>query len=442
MNAPKSNALILILLSIPLILGAGGNGDSMSSLLLALVVLLPSAKLAGMAAERLGQPAVLGELLAGMLLGNLGLVGFYGLDYLNTDAALEILASLGVILLLFEVGLDSSLADLMKVGLSSLLVAVVGVALPFGLGWLVGALMLPEHTFYVHAFIGATLCATSVGITARVLKDIRKIGSPEAKIILGAAVIDDILGLVVLAIITGIIQGAGGGLELSLGSVLWLVAKVVIFLAGSLLVGVLLVPRFFHQAAKARMKGMLFSLSLAFCFLLSYLATLIDLASIVGAFAAGLILERVPFEDYLREGELSPEAMLHPLSAFLVPLFFMQMGVKIDLGSLFSPEVLGLALALTVVAILGKQACGLGAVERGLNRLSIGIGMVPRGEVGLIFAGVGLTLSVGGERIIDEAVFAAILTMVMITTVMTPPLLQWSFSRPVTKQTARLDRQP
>ena len=174
---------------------------------------------------------------------------------------------------------------------------------------------------------------------------------------------------------------------------------------------------------------MLFSLSLAFCFLLSYLATLIDLASIVGAFAAGLILERVPFEDYLREGELSPEAMLHPLSAFLVPLFFMQMGLKIDLSSLFSPEVLGLALALTVVAILGKQACGLGAVERGLDRLSIGIGMVPRGEVGLIFAGVGLTLSVGGERIIDEAVFAAILTMVMVTTVITPPLLQWSFFR-------------
>ncbi len=406
----------------------------MSSLLLALVVLLPSAKLAGMAAERLGQPAVLGELLAGMLLGNLGLVGFYGLDYLKTDAALEILASLGVILLLFEVGLDSSLADLMRVGPSSLSVAVVGVALPFGFGWLVGALMLPEHSFYVHAFIGATLCATSVGITARVLRDIHKIGSREAKIILGAAVIDDILGLVVLAIITGMIQGAGSGLELSAGAIVWLVAKVAVFLAGSLLLGVLLVPRFFRQAAKAKMKGMLFSLSLAFCFLLSYLATLIDLASIVGAFAAGLILERVPFEEYLHEGELSPEAMLHPLSAFLVPLFFMQMGLKIDLNSLFRPDVLGLALALTIAAIIGKQACGFGALERGLSRLSIGIGMVPRGEVGLIFAGVGLTLSIGGERVIDEAVFAAILTMVMITTVMTPPLLQWSFSRSVQKE--------
>ena len=436
MNRSKSKALSLIPLSIPLvpfILGVGGNGDATSSLLLALVVLLPSAKLGGMAAERLGQPAVLGELLAGMLLGNLALVGFDGLDYLKTDAAVEVLAGLGVILLLFEVGLDSSLADLMKVGLSSLLVAVIGVVLPFGLGWLVSALILSDHSFYVHAFIGATLCATSVGITARVLQDIHKIRSPEAKIILGAAVIDDILGLVVLAIITGMITGASSGLDLSVGSIVWLIAKVAIFLAGSLLLGVFFVPRFFRQAAKAKIKGMLFSLSLAFCFLLSYLATLIDLASIVGAFAAGLILERVPFEEYRHEDELSPEAMLHPLSAFFVPLFFMQMGLKIDLTSLFRADVLGLALALTAVAILGKQACGLGALERSLNRLSIGIGMIPRGEVGLIFAGVGLTLSVGGERIIDEAIFAAILVMVMVTTLITPPLLQWGFKRSINK---------
>lgn len=430
MSKTRAEIQRIALLFIPLILlGAQGHEGTMASLLLALIILLPSAKLAGSAAERIGQPAVLGELIAGMILGNLGLFGLHGLEYLKTDAAVEILASLGVILLLFEVGLDSSLADLMKVGLSSLLVAVIGVALPFGLGWAVSALMLPDHSFYVHAFIGATLCATSVGITARVLQDIHKIRSPEAKIILGAAVIDDILGLVVLAIITGMITGASSGLDLSVGSIVWLMAKVAIFLAGSLLLGVFFVPRFFRQAAKAKMKGMLFSLSLAFCFLLSYLATLIDLASIVGAFAAGLILERVPFEEYLHEDELSPEAMLHPLSSFFVPLFFMQMGLKIDLASLFRPDVIGLALALTAVAILGKQACGLGVLERNLNRLSIGFGMIPRGEVGLIFAGVGLTLSVGGERIIDEAVFAAILVMIMVTTLITPPLLQWSFSR-------------
>lgn len=408
---------------------AEGHGGGMDSLFLALVVLLPSAKLAGFAVERLGLPAVLGELLAGVVLGNLGLLGFYGLDYLKTDPALEILASLGVILLLFEVGLDSSLTDLMKVGLSALLVAAIGVALPFGLGWLISQLLLPDRSFYVHAFVGATLTATSVGITARVLKDIHRIRSQEAKIILGAAVIDDILGLVVLAIVSSMILGANTGTPVSSASFVWLVAKVIVFLLGGLILGVFFVPRLFRQAARMRTRGLLFSLSLAFCFFLSYLATLIDLAAVVGAFAAGLILERVPFQDYLQEEEHSLEDMLHPLSAFLVPLFFVQMGLKIDLAVLFRLDVLALALALTVVAIIGKQACGLGALEKGLNRLAIGIGMIPRGEVGLIFAGVGLTLSVGGEPVVDGDVFAAILVMVMMTTLMTPLLLQWSFSR-------------
>jgi Kef-type K+ transport system membrane component KefB len=415
------------LLALPFLVGAQGHGDSMSSLLLALVVLLPCAKLGVLAAERLGQPAVMGELIAGMLLGNIGLVGLHSLHYLKTDPALEMLANLGVILLLFEVGLDSSLADLLKVGLSSLLVAVIGVILPFGLGWFTSALLLSDHSIYVHAFIGATLCATSVGITARVLQDIHKIRTREARIILGAAVIDDVLGLIVLAIITGLITAASSGSVLSLGSIVWLIAKVIIFLIGSLAIGIFLIPRLFRQMAKAKMKGLLFSLCLAFCFLLSYLATLIDLASIVGAFAAGLILEGIPLEEYLHEDEPSPEDMLHPLSAFLVPLFFLHMGIKMDLNTLVRLDVMGLALALTIAAIVGKQACGIGALERGLNRLSIGIGMIPRGEVGLIFAGVGLTLFVGGERIIDEATFAAILVMVVVTTLITPPLLQWSF---------------
>lgn len=225
------------------------------------------------------------------------------------------------------------------------------------------------------------------------------------------------------------IIGLSSGTALSLESIVWLIAKVIIFLAGSLATGIFLIPRLFRQIAKAKMKGMFFSFCLAFCFLLSYLATLIGLASIVGAFAAGLILEGIPFEQYLHEDEPSPEAMLHPLSAFLVPLFFLQMGIKMDLNSLIRLDVLGLALALTAAAIVGKQACGMGALEKGLNRLCIGIGMIPRGEVGLIFAGVGLTLSVGGERIIDEGTFAAVLVMVVVTTLITPPLLQWAFKR-------------
>jgi len=427
-TAAKVLPLLLSLLTVPL-LGAQGHGNSITSLLLALVILLPAAKLAAFAVERMGQPGVMGELIAGMLLGNLSLIGFDGLDYLKADAGLEILASLGVILLLFEVGLDSSLADLMKVGLSSLFVATVGVALPFGMGWMVSVLLLPDHSFYVHTFIGATLCATSVGITARVLQDIQKSRTLEARIILGAAVIDDIFGLLILAIVSGMILGAATGAPLSTASILWLTAKVVLFLAGSLALGIFFIPHLFRQAAKTRMKGMLFSLSLAFCFLLSYLATLIDMAAIVGAFAAGLVLEGIPFEEYLHEEERSLEDLLHPVSAFLVPLFFIQMGLKIDLTALLRTDVLGLALAITAVAILGKLACGLVTLEKDLRRLSIGIGMIPRGEVGLIFAGVGLTLFVGEERIVDESTFAAILVMVIVTTLITPPLLQWSFAR-------------
>jgi Kef-type K+ transport system membrane component KefB len=410
-------------------LGAGDSEESIKPLLLALVILLPAAKVSGWVLEKFGQPAVLGELLAGMLLGNLSLVGFTGLDYLKSDAGLEILARLGVILLLFEVGLDSSLADLLKVGLSSLLVAIVGVILPFGLGWLVSSLLLSEQSPYVHAFIGATLCATSVGITARVLQESDRLKSREAKIILGAAVIDDVLGLVVLAVISGIIMGGGTGTSAGAGSVIWLVVKVSIFLAGSPALGIFFVPRIVRQVAKAKSKGMLFTFALAFCFLLSYLSTVMGLAAIVGAFAAGLILEAVPFQELLQEDEHSPEEMLHPISTFLVPLFFLYMGIQIELASLFRFEVIGLALALTIVAIIGKQVCGLGAVEKGLNRLAIGLGMVPRGEVGLIFAGVGLKLNIGGRPILNENVFAAILVMVIITTLLTPPLLQWSFSR-------------
>src|ERR1051325_8529466 len=209
--------LPLALAAAPLLLGAAGEENA--GVLLALAVLLPAAKLAGWLAERARQPAVLGELLAGIVIGNLTLFGYDGLEYLKKDAALETLATLGVILLLFEVGLESSLADLIKVGVSSLLVAIVGVALPFVLGWAVSAWLMPEHSYYVHAFLGGGLCATSVGITARVLRDMGRLKTREASIILGAAVIDDVLGLVILAVVTGLIAAAGAGAPFTAGSV-------------------------------------------------------------------------------------------------------------------------------------------------------------------------------------------------------------------------------
>ena len=209
----------------------------------------------------------------------------------------------------------------------------------------------------------------------------------------------------------------------------WTLGKATIFLAGSLALGVYLSPKLFSLASRLRSRGVLLAMGLAFCFLLSWLANAIGLAPIVGAFAAGLILEDLHYRDFVDRGEHSLEELIHPISSFLVPVFFVLMGMRTDLLSFAQPGVLGLAAALTVAAIVGKQACSLGVIGKGVDRLSIGIGMIPRGEVGLIFANVGLALVVGGERVVDEATFAAAVVMVIVTTMVTPPALRWSLRR-------------
>jgi Kef-type K+ transport system membrane component KefB len=371
---------------------------------------------------------VLGELCAGILLGNLGFLGFAGFEGIASDPYVDILARIGVIVLLFEVGLESTIRDIIGTGVSSLLVAVLGVAAPFGMGWLVGAWLLPESSPYAHAFLGATLCATSVGITARVLQDIGKSRAKEARIILGAAVIDDVLGLIILASVSGVILAAEGGKTPGLWPQAMIVLKAGGFLAGSLLLGALLTPKIFSTAAKLRGPGVLVGVSLAFCFLLAFLAGRSGLAPIVGAFAAGLILEPVHFQAFGERNIRHLEETLKPLSGFMAPVFFVQMGAKVDLRVFGSVETLWLALALTVAAILGKQLCSLGVLEKGANRWAVGLGMIPRGEVGLIFASIGATLVLGGERIIDAITYSAVIIMVIVTTLVTPPLLKWTLT--------------
>ncbi len=402
--------------------------DPVATVALYLAIILVAAKLGGDLAVRLGQPAVLGELVIGVVLGNLALLGVRGLEAVTTDVMIDRLAGLGVLILLFEVGLESTVRQMLAVGWTSLLVAVLGVVAPFALGWGVGIWLLPEHSVYVHAFLGATLCATSVGITARVLQDLGSAQSPEARIILGAAVIDDVLGLVVLAVVTGAIAVAGSGTPMGYGAILWIVAKATAFLVGGIALGVMLAPRVLRLAARLRARGALLATGLAICFLLSWLAGAIGLAPIVGAFAAGLILEDVHYEPFVGRGERGLEELVHPIAGFLVPIFFVRMGMLTDLRSFARPGVLGLALALTVAAVVGKQVCALG-VGRGINRLAVGIGMIPRGEVGLIFANVGLALMVGAERIVDPAIYSAVVVMVIVTTLMTPPALGWALRR-------------
>lgn len=406
-----------------------GHEAPVVGILLALAVILAAAKIGGDLATRAGQPAVLGELVAGVLLGNLGLVGVTGAEPLKANVTLEILAQLGVIVLLFEVGLESTVRDMLKVGLTSLLVAVLGVVTPFALGWGVGALLLPERSAYVHAFLGATLTATSVGITARVLRDLGKGQTAEARVILGAAVIDDVLGLVILAVVGGVILAANTGVALSYGAAGLIVGKAALFLFGAVALGLVISPRLFGLASRLRGRGVLLATALVFCFGLSYLAAAIGLAAIVGAYAAGLILEDVHYRDFTDRGEHQLEELLEPIGVLLVPVFFVMMGMRVDLTAFTRGNVLGFAALLTLVAILGKQACALGALGGRLDRLSIGLGMIPRGEVGLIFANIGLGLTVQGEPVVDAAIYSAVVIMVVVTTMATPPALRWSLAR-------------
>jgi len=420
--------------TLPLVSGAAQAASTLAShapdmlpILAALVLILVGARLGGHLLERLGQPAVLGELVVGILLGNLGLVGYHGLDALRTLPGIDILAQVGVLLLLFGVGLETSLQKMMAVGLSSLLVAALGVVAPMVLGFYVSAWFFPTHNPLTHWFVGATLCATSVGITARVLADLGRTGSQEGRIILGAAVIDDVLGLIVLAVVAGIIRATDRGVAFDPVSVLRIVGKSLVFLAGAVILGQWLAPGAFRVASRMRGEGLLLSVALAFCFGLALLAGAAGLAPIVGAFAAGLILDRAQYRELEARDARSRtiEELLQPIATFLVPVFFVLMGMRVDLSVFATRGVLGFAALLTLAAVIGKQACALGVLERGTDRLAVGLGMIPRGEVGLIFAGIGATLAVRGERVVNDVVYSAAVVMVGLTTLLTPPLLAW-----------------
>jgi Kef-type K+ transport system membrane component KefB len=413
-------------------------------LLLALIVILAAAKLGSELFEKLGQPAVLGELLAGVSLGSLVLIDPSWTFFEPLRAAVLVedwavvvdsLARLGVIILLFEVGLESTVRGMLKVGPVALRVAALGVAAPFILGFGASWLFIRElpaalvpivppgfSLIYVHLFVGAVLCATSVGITARVLKDIGRLQSKEGQIILGAAVIDDVLGLIILAVISGLVAGAEAGQPLEIGSLLLLIGVALLFLGGSLAAGVYLVPRIMGTLSRLRTSGVMLISALLFAFAFSYLANAAGLAAIVGAFAAGLILEEVHFHGF-RE-DVTIEKLLKPISTFLVPIFFVLMGIQVRLEAFVDVSILGLAAGLTAAAIIGKQLCSLGVTEKGVDRITVGVGMIPRGEVGLIFASIGK-----GLNVIDDATFSAVVIMVIVTTLLTPPLLKLTASR-------------
>jgi Kef-type K+ transport system membrane component KefB len=429
---------ILLFQSISVFAGDGnadssGNGLS-PTIIIGIAAIIIAAKLGGEIFERLGQPAVLGELIAGILVGNISLLGLNWADFLKNNEVIGSLAEIGVIILLFEVGLESKIGDMMKVGVSSLLVAIAGVIVPFFLGWAVAMFFLPESSQLTHIFIGATLCATSVGITARVLKDLGQLSTKESRIILGAAVIDDVLGLLILAVIGGAIKSAQLGVSLGFGEIILIAVKAGTFLIAAIAVGHFVMPHLFRRAGCLERRGILLAVSISFCFLLAWLASLVGLAPIVGAFAAGLVLDEVHFEPFTNHEELTLNQLIMPISSLLVPVFFVLMGLRVDLSYFLHPSLLLFAGALTFVAVIGKQVCSFAAIEKNINRVAIGVGMIPRGEVGLIMAGIGMQLTIpnvagNAESVVSQSTFGVIVLMVIATTLVTPSLLKWSLKR-------------
>ncbi len=402
--------------------------------------------------ERWGQPSVLGELVIGVILGNLALLGIHWFDFIKRDEIIAFLAELGVVILLFQIGLESNISKMRKVGLKALLVAIIGVITPFAIGtYLIGPWLLPGLNTNAYLFLGATLTATSVGITARVFKDLGKLQTAEAQIVLGAAVIDDVLGLIILAVVSAIVTlGA-----VSIGAITWISAKAILFLVGSILIGQLAAPRLGALFSKINTGiGMKFALAVSFGLIFAYLAQKIGLAPIVGAFAAGLVLDAVHFRGFqdpsivkdlkqtmettdeptrLKLNEIinhhahrNIEDLVEPLGFFLVPIFFVLTGMNVRLETMFNIPILMVALGITTAAFFGKVIAGTAAGK--VNKWLVGWGMVPRGEVGLIFAAIGRQLGV-----VTDEVFSVIVIMVILTTLITPPVLTYLIKKQAKK---------
>jgi Kef-type K+ transport system membrane component KefB len=395
-------------------------------ILVQIFVIFLLAKLAGEAFERLRQPAVIGELFVGIIIANTAVF-----DWLQLGQSMEVfgvLAEIGVIVLLFSVGLETRISELSKVGKVATSVAVLGVAVPFGLGF--SFMMLVYGKTAEAMFIGAAMVATSVGITARVLADLKATGSLEARVILGAAVIDDVLGMMVLTVVTGM-SGAQHGLT----DTVVVIALALVFVMAAMFLGGRIVRKVTGTAEKEvlghkiplvgkdrlatlRQRNAPFVVALIICFGLSALASFLGLAAIIGAFLAGMSFAEVREKYSLRE-------KMDPVNDFLVPFFFVNIGLMVHMGD-FAP-VVGVAIVITVLAVAGKLiGCGLAALPLGRARaITIGVGMIPRGEVGIIVAMVGLSLNS-----IPNSMFSVVVFMSIATTLMAPPLLVWAFRRP------------
>lgn len=381
-------------------------GVDLARLLLDLLIILSVSKLFAELAERVKVPAVLGEIVAGVVIGP------SALGLIHPDAArgvsISLLAEIGVLLLLLQVGMEMDLAELSKVGKASVLVAIAGVIVPFAGGLGVGVLF--GQSMETAVFIGAALTATSVGITARVFGDLHALATTEARIVLGAAVADDVLGLVILTVVVKIVTGGSVGPGMIAGTF----GIALLFLLVTGVVGIIGIPRVLdvvHRKALSPATVTIAALVITIGF--AELADVSKLAFIIGAFMAGLGLGRSHHHERVARD-------LGAMGNVLIPVFFAQIGINTELDAMFKPSVLGLAGVLCVVAVIGKLAAAAGTVGTRVDRLLVGLGMIPRGEVGLIFASIGLT-----NGVLNDDQYGALILVVLFTTVATPPLLRW-----------------
>ena len=382
------------------------EGVNLGRVLLDLTIILLVAKLAAEASDRIRIPAVIGEIAAGIVIGPsvLGLVS--GSDMLF------VLDEFGVIFLLIQVGMETDIAELRSVGRASMLVALIGVALPMALGVGVG-LAIGEST-NTSLFIGAALTATSIGITARVFGDLRALATVEARTVLGAAVVDDVLGLIILTVVVRIVEQGSVGI----GTVATTIGLAVGFLLLTSVIGFATFPKVFatiakHSRSTATVSVTAIGVALAF----SVLADKAHLAPIIGAFVAGLALRRISASERVERDVAS-------LGHIFVPVFFLYIGITTDLSAMFDARVIAIALLLSAVAIIGKIAAAVGAFGTKSDKLVIGFGMLPRGEVGLIFATIGLKVGA-----LSEEMYGSILFVVLLTTLLAPPLLRWRLGK-------------
>lgn len=446
------------------------HSDPIAPVILGVTGILFVALMGRFGARKLGFPSVLGELIVGILIGNLGyyfhfdlmlllregpaifdtiegllhgdslelacmnaigsdgageilelLRGPHGNELLQVAHAVDVFSRYGIIFMLFLVGLDTSIGEMKQVGPDSARVAIIGVVAPFLLGFLSSRMLIPDIGLNTSLFLGATLAATSVGITAMVLQELHQEKSSTAHIILGAAVLDDVLGLLILAIVSGIVvSGSVDMLQISM-----IIIMAAVFLGGAIILGpylIRLIVKLFYRLDLVEAKMFV---SYMFVMILAWLANLSGLATIIGAFTAGLILHDAYFDhwDNDRKCPICIKSLIMPLEVILVPIFFVLMGIQVKLETFLDYNVIILAIGLLVSAILGKLVAGLGA-SRGHNRMAIGLGMMPRGEVGLVFAAIGISLGV-----IDDALFSAVIMMVILTTLISPPLLKFCLKR-------------